>query len=80
MNMDRASRGRLGFKWDAYHLIFTAAWQARVREQDRAAAEERLLREHLGDHDYDKTVSLREWIDTHPKRPMILAFLNGSDE
>jgi len=65
---------------ESMHLIFTSSWQAKVREQDRAIANERLLREHLGDADFDKATTMRQWIDTHPKKPMITAYLQGTTD
>ena len=59
---------------DDLHLIFTEPWQA---ENHRAAARahlDALYRKRFGAA-YDEAVRVRGWLEAHPERAAILAFL-----
>ncbi|MFA9480371.1 zf-TFIIB domain-containing protein [Phycisphaerales bacterium AB-hyl4] len=60
---------------DDVHFVFTEAWQAAVRRDRQAQAEQRRLREQLGEVEYARLCDVQRWIEQHPQRPMILAAL-----
>ena len=61
------------------HLIIAADWQARLAKQRHAAAHEQLLREHLGGADLAQAHKVKVWLDSHPRRAEILAYLIGEE-
>ena len=56
--------------------IFTQAWQHRIRAEQQAQTARERLRQQLGEEDAAKTQALREWLQGHPKRNLILQWLN----
>lgn len=60
---------------DDVHFVFSAAWQSEIQRQRRRQNAERLLAEKLGEPDFDELKRIREWIDSHPRRNEIYAFL-----
>jgi Zn-finger nucleic acid-binding protein len=60
---------------DDLHFIHSDGWQADVARAERAMARERLLREKLGDADFEEARRVRSWIDAHPRRAEIMAWL-----
>ncbi|MEM9914665.1 MAG: zf-TFIIB domain-containing protein [Planctomycetota bacterium] len=62
---------------DDLHLIFSSAWQAEVRRQQRSEADERLLLKRLGEADLNKTKAIRRWIESHPEANLIQTILDG---
>lgn len=65
---------------DDLHLVFTSAWQAEVRRQDRQAAMDTRMIGWLGEDDYAEVRRIREWIDAHPHAYVLRAFLNGEKD
>jgi Zn-finger nucleic acid-binding protein len=60
---------------DQVHFVFSAAWQADVaREQQVRAARDR-LHARLGDADLAQLERLTEWLDAHPHRAELIAYL-----
>lgn len=57
------------------HAIFTEARQAQIRRAEHEAAEQARMRKRLGDDTYDRMIEIRQWIDTHPHRAELYAFL-----
>ena len=56
--------------------IFTEAWQRRIRqEMTEQARNERQLAQ-LGESDYSEAHRVRNWLDGHPQRLMILGILS----
>ena len=60
---------------DDIHLIFTAPWQSEVAKEDRRKTFERIYQNKFGDADFAELKRVREWLDKHPKRNEMLAFL-----
>ena len=60
---------------DDLHLIFSDEWQkgARLEEQRRVA--EARLRRRFGSGDYARVREVKGWLDDHPKRSELLAFI-----
>lgn len=59
----------------ALHQIFSAAWQADVHRQDQQRRTDHLMTEKLGATDYAELKRLKSWLDTHPKRNELYAYL-----
>jgi Zn-finger nucleic acid-binding protein len=57
------------------HFIFSAAWQASVAREDRQAAHEEILRQKLGVADLDEIRRVKKWIEAHPHRSELYAYL-----
>ncbi|MEX0654412.1 MAG: zf-TFIIB domain-containing protein [Phycisphaeraceae bacterium] len=60
---------------DDVHFVFTEAWQAERRREQQEQAEQRRLREQLGEADLARLHEVRQWIEQHPQRHVILAQL-----
>lgn len=61
---------------DKVHLIFSESWQADIRHKKFKDVLEETYRAALGDDLYAKTMSIKDWIDQHPKKDYILSLLN----
>ena len=62
------------------HLIFTSAWQAEVRRQEAIDRQHGRLAERLGTETFEKLKGVRGWIDSHPRRGELLAYLKGDND
>ena len=60
---------------DDLPLIFDDAWQRSVRREARAQATEDSFRRRLGDADYQRAREVRAWLDPHPLRSELFAYL-----
>jgi Zn-finger nucleic acid-binding protein len=63
---------------DDLHLMFSQAWQRAVRDLERRHHAEAGLRKRFG-QDLAELERIRRWIEAHPQRSAILAFLNDRD-
>jgi Zn-finger nucleic acid-binding protein len=63
---------------DEVHLVFTAPWQSAVRKEASRARLDAIYRQRFG-ADYDEVKRIRSWVDAHPARDQILAFLTDHD-
>lgn len=57
------------------HLIFTDAWQAKLRQEKRRDTERQRLIDAVGEQDYRRLVQVRDWVAHHPKRHELLSYL-----
>lgn len=57
------------------YLIFTAPWQDQVRGQESRRAQEELYRKKFGDEGFNEIQRMKAWIDAHPRKQEILAYL-----
>ncbi len=64
---------------DKVNRFFTEPWQARIKEAGSRQMWERLYLEKFGAEDYERLQATWEWLRWHPRRGMLLAFLQ-SDE
>lgn len=64
---------------DNIHEFFTQAWQIRLRAEEARAALDRLYLQKFGEDDYAQAKQVREWLSEHPRRGMLLAFLQADD-
>lgn len=59
--------------------VFTEPWQRRLREQRGRKVMEGEWRKKLGGNDFEETVKIHAWLQSHPKRTAILDFLINED-
>ena len=59
---------------DDIHFIFSDSWQA---EAERTKQHEQLLAEKLGDEALTEIKRIKTWLDSHPKRAELYAYLIG---
>lgn len=64
---------------DDLHLVFDEAWQRAIRFEEQAMRTEESFKRRLGDDIYARIRSVREWLDEHPKRSEIFAYLQLKD-
>src|SRR5205823_3023063 len=57
------------------HFVFSAAWQAKLLREELSAAREQILRDRLGDGDLNEVKRIKQWIDSHPHRVELYAYL-----
>ena len=85
--LDRSPSGSIWLdkgEWDALksrnfhdelHLIFTAPWQAKIREQKREKGEESILKDRLGEDLYAQLNELKSKLTHHEYRELALSYL-----
>lgn len=64
---------------DQLHEFFTAAWQKKIRGEEFREKLEKIYSDKFGREDYEKIKDIKEWIDSHEQRSIILAFLSEKD-
>jgi Zn-finger nucleic acid-binding protein len=64
---------------DKINSFFTEAWQTRLQEEETRATLDRMYLEKLGTDDYVRLQKIRQWLDEHPLRSMLLAYLEAED-
>lgn len=73
-----------GGEWEALRVrnlhddlprIFDDEWQRAVKKEVQELTTEESFRRRLGDADYRRVHALREWLDPHPKRSELFAYL-----
>ena len=57
------------------HLIATEEWQNRLAAAKHRQAHEARLLEHLGEADLAELKKVKAWLDTHPRRTELYAYL-----
>ena len=62
---------------DEINGVFSSDWQQNVRREETQQALELLYEKRLGAPDHQKATDIKEWIDGHSEKSMILAFLQG---
>jgi Zn-finger nucleic acid-binding protein len=60
---------------DRLHLILSAEWQDDIRRAEREATERKQWLRQLGEEDLERISDFKAWIDGHPKRSELYAFL-----
>jgi Zn-finger nucleic acid-binding protein len=64
---------------DQIHLIFSAAWQYRVRHEEQARHLEELFKERVGEADFAEIKRVRDWLRKHPHRLELYGYLNNPE-
>ncbi|MEW6250749.1 MAG: zf-TFIIB domain-containing protein [Planctomycetota bacterium] len=60
---------------DDLHFIFSAAWQHQIADEEARRTHEQRVPTLLGPQDYARARELKDWVQTHPQRPVIMAYL-----
>jgi Zn-finger nucleic acid-binding protein len=64
---------------DNLNEFFTHVWQDKLHDAETKKNMEKLYLQKFGDADYEYVQKVREWLKDHPKRGMLLAFLQADD-
>ena len=64
---------------DEINQIFTQPWQQHIQHETTAGKLDAMYLERFGESDYKKIREIREWIQKHPNRNALLAFLMDND-
>lgn len=59
--------------------IFTEPWQRQIRKEKAYQVFDDMYREQFGEDDYSKLKELREWLNNHPRKKLLYAFLNANN-
>lgn len=62
---------------DEVHPIFSAAWQQQIRKEDRARHLQKLFTKKVGEEDFAEIKRVKDWLDQHPLRFELRAFLDS---
>jgi Zn-finger nucleic acid-binding protein len=57
------------------HLLFSDAWQTKLKEEQIRKRQEDRVRSILGDEDFERARLFKEWVDSHRQRATLRAFL-----
>jgi len=60
---------------DDVHKIFSEIWQKQLRDEEHQAAMKAFYKDKFGDDGYRKAQEVKGWIDTHPHKQELRAFL-----
>lgn len=69
---EELSRGGLA---DRLHLVLSEEWQDEIRGARRGTREEESWRRRLGETDHARITEIKAWLDAHPRRSELYAFL-----
>lgn len=64
---------------DNLNEFFTQPWQNRVRAEEARQKLDQLYRSRFGEADYARLKEVDGWMREHPRRAMLLAFLQSKD-
>lgn len=64
---------------DNLNEFFTASWQNHIRNEELHARMEKTYVEKFGPDDYAHMKEVRAWVQNHPHKGMLLAFLQADD-
>lgn len=60
---------------DNLYEFFTEPWQSEVRREEARRNMEFIYNNKFGEEDYERVKNFKEWMDEHPLRNQILAFV-----
>lgn len=64
---------------DNLNEFFTRPWQDHLHAEETKIHLEQIYMDKLGEDDYENVKQFREWLNDHPMRGMLLAFLQADD-
>jgi Zn-finger nucleic acid-binding protein len=64
---------------DDVNAMFTSFWQAEAQRELRRKRLEEIYISRFGAEDYAEVTRIRAWLEAHPKRPELLAYLTDTD-
>ncbi|WP_299412212.1 zf-TFIIB domain-containing protein [Acaryochloris sp. IP29b_bin.148] len=62
---------------DEVHKVFSAPWQAKIRANERQKKVDQVYLNTIGAEDYVEAQRVKQWLDQHPQRDVLLSFLNS---
>ncbi|MCW3061149.1 MAG: hypothetical protein JWQ02_2970 [Capsulimonas sp.] len=65
---------------DDIHFVFSDVWQSDLRRKEHAEAIEQMWLDKLGEETLAEARRIKRWIEGHPKRHELIAFLLHSGE
>lgn len=90
-SIDRSPTGGIwldGGKWEAFrdrgfhdelHMIFTPAWQMKVRKEALAESVRASFAKRIGEDTFPRVREFKEWMKLQPRAREILSYLNEAD-
>ena len=64
---------------DEVHYIFTKSWQKQILKEEIESNLDTLYRNKFGVEDYLNLRKFKQWLDKHPQRLALLAYLNDEN-
>ncbi|MGE5462193.1 MAG: zf-TFIIB domain-containing protein [Syntrophothermus sp.] len=64
---------------DNLNEFFTRPWQDHLHAEETRNHLDAIYLEKLGEQDYERIREIREWLRSHPRHGMLLAFLQADD-
>lgn len=64
---------------DEINKVFTKPWQRRIEDETTAGKLEEMYLKKFGEGDYQKIKDIRKWLQEHPNRNVLIAFLLDKD-
>jgi len=64
---------------DNVNEFFTRPWQEHLHAAETRSRLEKLYLEKFGAEDYERIKRIREWLEDHPRKGMMFAFLQADD-
>jgi Zn-finger nucleic acid-binding protein len=65
---------------DVLHLVFSAAWQAEIHRRNETQRHDQMLKQKLGAADVAEIHRVKQWLDSHPHRTELYAYLMHGSE
>lgn len=62
---------------DNLHQMFSEPWQRRLREAEHRMRMDAIYRAKFGEADYAEVRRVKAWLDAHPQRQALRAYLNA---
>ncbi len=59
--------------------VFTLHWQKMIRENQTHAKFAKMYRTKFGNMDYERVRIFRHWLEHHPRKSELIAYLNAAD-
>ncbi len=60
------------------HKVFSAPWQVKIRETERQKKVDQVYLQTIGSADYAEAQRVKQWIEQHPQKDVLLSFLNNA--
>lgn len=64
---------------DNIHEFFTRPWQDKLHAEEAKSRMEEIYLLKFGAQDYEKAKAVRQWLEDHPQKNMLIAFLQAED-
>ena len=64
---------------DEINQVFTQPWQKQIEDEISAQKFEKIYQERFGSEDYQKVREIRNWLEEHPNRNALIAYLLDKD-